>query len=71
MNFQDPKPETLQNQPDRAVESIDREMAQKVENFVRLQIHELFERAVEEPDKRRFVRDQIATIGRKVLGSSI
>lgn len=67
MDFENNKQAVPQNQPISNIEVANRETAQKVENFVRLQIHELFERTLKEPNKKRFIVDQITTLGRKVF----
>lgn len=67
MNFKDNEQGVPQAQAINNIEVANRETAQKVENFVRLQIHELLERALKEANKKRFVVDQITTFGRKVF----
>lgn len=67
MKFGNPKQEIPQNQPLSDVEATNVEATQKAENFVRPQIHQLLERAAEEPDKKLFAVDQIATFGKRVF----
>ena len=67
MNFGDPKPITLPNQPPEGTEAINERMRQKTEAFVRPLVHELLQRAIEEPDKKLFAAEQTATLGKRVF----
>lgn len=64
MKFEDAKQGKAQDQPRREMEGIEQQIAQEAERFIQPRIHELLQRAAEEPDKKRFVADQIALYGK-------
>ena len=66
MNFDRPKLERTQDGSDVDLDTGDKEQLQEMESSIRSMVHQLLERAAEEPDKKRFVIEQITTYG-KVL----
>src|SRR3989344_1915810 len=67
MNFEDPKLKILPNQPPKGIEAVNEEMRQKAEDFVRPLVQELSQQSTEEPDKKLFAVEQIATFGKRVF----
>ncbi|GEM_PF-6171510 len=65
MSIEDRKQAIPQNQSRRGIEGVEGRLIHEAQHFVRSQIHELLQRAVNEPDKKRFVVDHIAQSGRK------
>lgn len=64
MRFEDAKQEKAHDQPRRETDGVEKEIARQAERFIQPRIHELLQRAAEEPDKKRFVTDQIASYGK-------
>ena len=64
MRSEDAKQEMLQDSPIHNNEDAGKEIRKEAENFLRPRIRELLERAKEEPDKKRFVLDRIASYGK-------
>src|SRR3989344_4518900 len=67
MNFGDPKPKTLPNQPPDSIEVVNEGMRQKAEAFTRPLVQELLQQATAEPDKKLFAVEQIATSGKRIF----
>lgn len=65
MSIEDGKQAMPQNQPHRDIKGVEEGLIHEAQHFVRSQIHELLQRAVNEPDKKHFVLEQIASHGRK------
>jgi ferritin len=59
MKFEDPKPKTSQNKPNN-IETSNENLKLGMESFLQRKINRLIQQATEQPDKKRFVINQLA-----------